>query len=413
VGRASYHPARMRLRHLLAAAVLPLVLCASLWLVLPLGSGAQTPQGHAASLQKKIETTRGKIGRRKGTEHVLTSDIQRWSSKINRLQGSISKLQTRQGRIQEDLDARRAELVQTQKQLRSERARLARLRARLAEGRKILARRLAELYTADKPDLMTVVLNSDGFADLLERGEFLGRIQDQDNTVIKLVRNAKADATSTAARLDKLEARQQQLTAIVLKRRDQVAVVKDELIDTRVGYQQTRSGKANALSKVRTERKSLETHLDELQKESDKVQAQLQGGGPGLPAGPIHGGSGRFIWPVNGPITAPFCERRAWEACHPGMDIGVPTGTPIRAADGGRVAIAGWVGGYGNYTCIQHTASLSTCYGHQSVLKVHVGQQVTQGQIIGLSGSTGHSTGPHLHFEVRINGAVTNPMSYL
>ncbi len=404
----------MRLRHLLAAAVLPLVLCASLWLVLPLGSGAQAPQGRAASLQKKIETTRGKIGRRKGTEHVLTSDIQRWSSKINRLQGSISKLQTRQSRIQEDLDARRAELVRTQKELRSERARLARLRVRLAEGRKILARRLAELYTADKPDLMTVVLNSDGFADLLERGEFLSRIQNQDNTVIKLVRDAKADATSTAARLDKLEARQQQLTAIVLKRRDEVAVVKNELIGTRVGYAQTRAGKANALSKVRTERKSLETHLSELQKESAKVQAQLQGGGAaGLPAGPIKGGSGRFIWPVNGTLTSPFCESRSWESCHPGIDIAVPTGTPIRAADGGRVAIAGWVGGYGNYTCIQHTASLTTCYGHQSVLKVHVGQQVSQGQIIGLSGSTGHSTGPHLHFEVRINGAVTNPMNYL
>jgi murein DD-endopeptidase MepM/ murein hydrolase activator NlpD len=403
----------MRLRHLLAGAVLPLVLCASLWLVLPLGSEATTPQGRAASLQKKIDTTRGKIGRRKGTEHVLTSDIQRWSSKISRLQGSISKLQSREARIQDDLDARRAELVETQKELRSERARLARLRVRLAQGRKILARRLAELYEADKPDLMTVVLNSDGFADLLERGEFLGRIQDQDNTVIKLVRDAKADATSTAARLDKLEARQQQLTTIVLKRRDEVASVKNELIGTRVGYQQTRAGKASALRKVRTERKSLETHLDELQKESDKVQAQLQGGGPGLPAGPIKGGTGRFIWPVNGTLTSPFCESRAWESCHPGIDIAVPTGTPIRAADGGRVAIAGWVGGYGNYTCIQHTASLSTCYGHQSVLKVHVGQQVTQGQIIGLSGSTGHSTGPHLHFEVRINGAVQNPMNYL
>lgn len=404
----------MRLRHLLAGAVLPLVLCASLWLVLPLGSEATTPQGRAASLQKKIETTRGKIGRRKGTEHVLTSDIQRWSSKISRLQGSISKLQTRQSRIQEDLDARRAELVQTQKDLRRERARLARLRARLAEGRKILSRRLAELYMADKPDLMTVVLNSDGFADLLERGEFLSRIQNQDNTVIKLVRDAKADATSTAKRLDKLEARQQQLTAIVLKRRDEVAVVKNDLIDTRVGYQQTRSGKANALRKVRTERKSLETHLSELQKESAKVQAQLQGGGAaGLPAGPIKGGSGRFIWPVNGTLTSPFCESRSWESCHPGIDIAVPTGTPIRAADGGRVAIAGWVGGYGNYICLQHSASLSTCYGHQSALKVSVGQQVTQGQVIGLAGSTGHSTGPHLHFEVRINGAVTNPMAYL
>src|SRR5215218_2166900 len=244
----------MRLRHLLAGAALPLFLCASLWLVLPLGSGAQTPQGRAASLQKKIETTRGKIGRRKGTEHVLTSDIQRWSSKISRLQGSISRLQARQSRIEVDLNARRAELAQTQKDLRSERARLARLRVRLAEGRKILSRRLAELYKADKPDLMTVVLNANGFADLLERGEFLGRIQDQDNVVIKLVRDAKADATSTAKRLDKLEARQQQLTAIVLKRRDEVAIVKNQLIGTRVGYAQTRSGKANALRKVRTER---------------------------------------------------------------------------------------------------------------------------------------------------------------
>jgi murein DD-endopeptidase MepM/ murein hydrolase activator NlpD len=403
---------RMRLRHTLAAAVPPLVLCASLWLVLPLGSQA-SPQGRAASLQQKIDTTRGKIGRRKGTEHVLTTDIQKWSSKITRLQGSISTLQSREQRIQGDLDARRAELVTTQAKLRSERARLARLRTRLAEGRKILSRRLRELYEADKPDLITVVLNSKGFADLLERGEFLSRIQDQDNNVISIVKSAKADATSTAARLDKLEARQQQLTAIVLQRRNQVAQIKQQLIDTRVGYQATRNDKQNALVQVRTQRKSLETHLSELQKESDKVQAQLQGGGSAVPAGPIKGGSGRFIWPVDGAITAPFCERRAWEACHPGMDIGVPTGTPIRAADGGRVAIAGWVGGYGNYTCIQHSASLSTCYGHQSVLKVSVGEQVSQGQVIGLSGSTGHSTGPHLHFEVRVNGAVANPMNYL
>ena len=90
-----------------------------------------------------------------------------------------------------------------------------------------------------------------------------------------------------------------------------------------------------------------------------------------------------------------------------------PTGTPIRAADGGRVAIAGFTGGYGNYTCIQHSASLSSCYGHQSSIGVSVGQQVSKGQVIGAVGSTGHSTGPHLHFEVRINGSVTNPMNYL
>jgi murein DD-endopeptidase MepM/ murein hydrolase activator NlpD len=146
-----------------------------------------------------------------------------------------------------------------------------------------------------------------------------------------------------------------------------------------------------------------------------QVEAQLRAAqaGPSVGAGPIRHGSGQLIWPVNGPITSPFCERRPWEACHPGIDIGVPSGTPIRAADGGRVAIAGWEGGYGNYTCIQHTASLSTCYGHQSVIKVSVGESVSQGQIIGLTGCTGLCFGPHLHFEVRINGGVVNPLNYL
>ena len=405
----------MRLRTMLACAVLPLSLCAVLWLALPLGSQGAGPKARLSSLQDKIDTTRGKIGRRKGTERVLASDIAQWSRRINRLQDRIGTLQVREGKLQADLDARRAELVTTQEKLRSERARLARLRARLAEGRRILEQRLRELYEADKPDLVTVVLNSKGFADLLERGEFLSRIQQQDTQIITLVRTAKKDATETAARLDRLERRQQELTAIVLRRRDEVASVKNELIGTRVGYQRTKAGKQNALSKVRTERVALETHLNELQKESQAVQARLaaQQSGPGVPAGPIKGGSGQFIWPINGPITSPFCEARAWEACHPGIDIAAPTGTPIRAADGGRVAIAGWTGGYGNYTCIQHTTSLATCYGHQSAINVSVGQQVSQGQVIGLVGTTGHSTGPHLHFEVRVNGAVQNPMNYL
>ena len=120
-----------------------------------------------------------------------------------------------------------------------------------------------------------------------------------------------------------------------------------------------------------------------------------------------------MIWPVNGPITSPFCERRSWESCHPGIDIGVPGGTPIRAADSGTVRVASMNGGYGNYTCIAHSASLSTCYAHQSRYAVSVGQNVSKGQVIGYIGCTGLCFGDHLHFEVRINGQVTNPMNYL
>ena len=202
-------------------------------------------------------------------------------------------------------------------------------------------------------------MSSKGFAELLERGEFMQRVSEQDQRIIKLVHDAKADATATAARLDKLEIRQQRITAIVQQRRDEIARAKQGLIDTRVGLDGTRADKARALGTVRAERQQLEGNLSGLKAEQAKIQATLQQAQGNLPAGPIKHGNGSLIWPVNGPITSPFCERRAWEACHPGIDIGVPAGTPIRAAAAGRVALmqsVGASGGYGNFTCIQHTA---------------------------------------------------------
>ena len=119
---------------------------------------------------------------------------------------------------------------------------------------------------------------------------------------------------------------------------------------------------------------------------------------------------------MRGPVTSPFCERRAWEACHPGVDIAVPSGTPILAAAAGRVSLvqsAGASGGYGNFTCLQHTSALSTCYAHQQRFLVHVGELVGRGQPIGISDCTGRCYGPHLHFEVRLDGRPVCPARYL
>jgi murein DD-endopeptidase MepM/ murein hydrolase activator NlpD len=399
----------MRLRVLLACVVLPLLL----WAVLPVGS----PATSLTNVQKKIQSTQGRIGRKKGTERLLTTQISAYNRRIEALQGKITTLGSREARLQADLDRKRALLTQTQTALRSERGRLVRLRARLLVARRTLAHRLVELYQSDRPDIVSVVMNAKGFADLLEREEFISRISDQDRQVITLVRTAKQDATSTSQRLDALERRQRQVASVVLARRNQLAAVKGQLVDTRVGYQGTRADKARALGTVRTSRHALEGKLDDLKAEQAKIEAALRGPGVGsLPAGPIRAGSGQLIWPVNGPITSPFCETRAWEACHPGIDIGVPSGTPIRAAAAGTVALTqseAASGGYGNFTCIAHTATMSTCYAHQSSIGVSVGQHVTQGQVIGISGCTGRCYGAHLHFEVRINGAVTNPLNYL
>jgi murein DD-endopeptidase MepM/ murein hydrolase activator NlpD len=400
---------------LCAAVLAPLLL----WGLSPLVTTAATPRT-LNEVQSKIREKEREIDRKKGSERVLTSDISRYTARIGDLQGRITTLQTEQVRIQTDLDAKRAELVKIQDELRRERARLTRLKARLIVGQRALSERLVELYKSDRPDLITIVLSSKDFVDLMERGEFLRRISDSDRRIVTTVRNAKAEATAATERLSALESRQQKVAAVVLERRNQVAGVKEDLVEARSGYEQSRAQKRNALSGVREERHHLEDDLGELQEVQAKIQAKLaavaSGSSGTLPAGPIQQGSGGMVWPVNGPITSPFCEARSWESCHPGIDIGVPSGTPIRAAASGRVVLMqpdASSGGYGNFTCVQHTASMSTCYAHQSQFGTSMGAQVTQGQVIGYVGCTGRCFGDHLHFEVRINGAVTNPLNYL
>lgn len=398
----------MRLRLLLISVVAPLVL----WAALPMVSSGEPSARSAQAIQKKIQITQGKIGKRKGTERVLTKDIQRYNRRIETLQERIDRFNRRQAVVQNDLDVKRAELQRIQSDLRAERRRLARLKARLVEARGILSRRLVELYKADTPDLVTVVLNSRGFADLIERGDFLKRINDQDRTIVRVVKNAKRDATRTAARLDRLERRQQKVTARILARRDEIARIKQGVIDTRVGYDRTRAGKARALSKVRVERRELENHLRGLEKEQAKIEATLRApSSTNVPSGAFRGSGGPLTMPTAGLFTSPFGPR--WGRLHAGIDIAAPVGTAIVAADNGKVVLMGPTGGYGNYTCIQHTSAMSTCYAHQSAFGTSLGANVRRGQRIGSVGNTGNSTGPHLHFEVRINGTPVNPMGYL
>jgi murein DD-endopeptidase MepM/ murein hydrolase activator NlpD len=392
--------ARMpRLRVIALIAAFPF----ALWLFVPVLSDG-------APISSRIEEKRREIERKKDKERVLTTTIEGYTERIDDLQGDITSLQARQIRIETDLAAKREELDRIQDDLRAERIRLVRLRARLAESRAALSERLVALYKADQPDVVTVILESDGFADMLERTEFMQRVSEQDLRIVDRVRTAKLESVAAERKLDRLEQRQKEVTAIVARRHQEVVEVKDNLVQQREQVADVRATKHQALVSTREDRKALENHLASLEKEQAKIQARLAGGS-GSPAGPVRQGSGRFIWPVNGTFTSPFGMR--WGRLHAGIDIAVPVGAGLRAADSGTVAIAGWTGGYGNYTCIDHGGGISTCYGHQSSIAVSVGSSVSQGQVIGYSGNTGNSTGPHLHFEVRINGNPVDPMGYL
>ena len=391
-----------RLRLLVLAAAIPL----AVWMLSPVLSDG-------APLSSRIEEKKQEIDKDKGRERVLTTTISGYTERIDTLQGDITVLEGRQARIQADLDAKRAELARLQDELRRERIRLVKLREKLAAAKDALAERLVEIYKADEPDAVTVILEADGFEDLLTRAEFIDRVGDQDGRIIDRVRSAKAESVEAEADLDRLEERQRRVTAEVDRRLQEVATIKGQLVDRRDDFAAVRDKKQSVLADTRAHRHDLEGDLRALEKEQARVLARIQAAqNPGAPpAGPIRQGSGTFIWPVNGTFTSPFGYR--WGRLHAGIDLAAPEGTPIRAADSGRVIIAGWTGGYGNYTCISHSSSLSTCYGHQSRYATSVGANVSKGQVIGYVGNTGHSFGAHLHFEVRVNGNPVDPMGYL
>ncbi len=201
-------------------------------------------------------------------------------------------------------------------------------------------------------------------------------------------------------------------TAVIRARTAQTQAVRDELVGSRDALAETRNTKVVALSKLSASERSEAEEIDALQAASERIAAAIRAAQSKDGSGPTQTPStAGLIWPVQGPMTSPFGWR--WGRMHQGIDIGVPSGTPIHAAAGGTVIYCGWEEGYGNFVVIDHGGNLATAYGHQSSIAVTCGEHVDQGQTIGYVGCTGHCTGPHLHFEVRVDGNPVDPLGYL
>jgi murein DD-endopeptidase MepM/ murein hydrolase activator NlpD len=382
-----------------------LALSAALVLAVALSIAGRAP---AQDLQAQLDQKKAQLEHAQSRAGVLSTTIQRYGDQLDRLRGQVATLRNQVATVQDQLAEAKAEL-------KRDKARLELLRARLKRALRVLRQRLVEIYETSQPDAMTVILSSKGFDDMLNRYEYLRRVHDQDTSIAERVRHLRDEAKATVERMR--------------TERDRIAAKEAELERTQAALEARQGDLADArshdrrtLANVRDSEQQLEGDVSDLQ---GQIQAQLQAAQAAqaapaapatgsVPAAPVGAQSSQgFIWPVNGPITSPFCESRPWEACHPGIDIGVPSGTPIRAVADGTVAIAGPEGGYGNYTCVDHGGGLSSCYAHQESISVSVGQHVSQGQVIGISDCTGLCFGPHLHFEVRVNGQVVDPMGYL
>jgi murein DD-endopeptidase MepM/ murein hydrolase activator NlpD len=278
---------------------------------------------------------------------------------------------------------------------------------------KRLDQRLVAIYVAGEPSVLEFVLGASSLDDVLNRVDYMARIARADKRIAREVADAKASMAEARLRTKELRKKVSSAAAVIGARAAQVRETRDALVGARNSLAETKQNRLVALSELSAKERAEAEEMDALRASSAQLAVQIRAAQARSSGGSadVTPSSAGLVWPVSGPVTSPFGWR--WGRMHEGIDIGVGYGTPIRAAASGTIIYCGWEGGYGNLVVIDHGGSLATAYGHQSSIAVSCGQSVSQGQVIGYVGCTGHCFGPHLHFEVRINGNPVDPLGYL
>jgi murein DD-endopeptidase MepM/ murein hydrolase activator NlpD len=375
---------------------------------------ATDPGTDKARVDARLADLRERLADATAHEGVLTSDLSSLTAHLRDVQAAA--------------DAEQAQLSSVEAELASQQARRARIEAELQElGRRLgilrreeavavarLERRVREIYMADEPDPIAFVIGATSFTDLLDNVELLSRIGRQDERIARRVRGARqataaAEARTREARTEAL-ATEQVIAASVEEQR----AVRDRLIVSRDSLAEAQRLKRTTLGSIRADQAEFLEEVEALEAESATLAAAISSAGRSSATGggtPAPSSGARLMWPVSGSVVSGFGPRGG--RLHEGIDIPAPTGTPVLAAAAGTVIYAGWLGGYGLLVVVDHGGGLSTAYAHNSSITVSVGQSVAQGGAVALVGSTGNSSGPHVHFEVRVNGSAVDPLGYL
>jgi len=386
-----------------------LILC----LLLVAGTAAGDPGTDKARIDGRIDTLRGRAAAADQKAGVLTEQLSAVAGQVRELEAGVRAQQARLSVLRGQLAGARARLAALDGTIARQTERLGRLRGeyRLALSR--LEQRVRELYMTDGPDALAFVLGTASFADLIDNLDLLNRIGRQDERIaarVKASRDGVADARrrTKAARVEAAH-----VEAAVASATSEQQDVVSRLVASRDALVAARRDKSATLASIRDDRASTLAEIDALEEQSAVLAERIRQAQQQSSSVPVvvPSGSGVLGWPVSGPVTSGFGLR--WGRMHEGIDIAVAEGTPVRAAGAGTVIYAGWMGGYGNLVVVDHGNGLSTAYAHNSSLGVGVGQSVTAGQVVSYSGNTGNSTGPHVHFEVRVNGSAVDPLGYL
>ena len=400
--------------------LLLLVLAAGLVVLLPAGGAvAGDIAGQKASVDAKLASVQAKLAASRRRASALDRQIGRLSTSIHSLESRVGDVSAQLSVLQRDVALHQQRLAKLDQLFRLQTVRLGMLRRQYHLAVQRLDQRLVDIYKQNDPTTIDVLLAAKSFQDVLDQLDYLGAIATQDKNVATAVATTKHQVAAARART--IDVRQHvRLEQVVIEgRAQQETILRAQLESSQSQLAGVRSKKSNVLAATRVQIQQEVGESQALASSSAALAARLRAGDSGTvsstdttstaPAAP--GDAPHFIWPVSGPITSPFGMR--WGTLHPGIDIGVPTGTPIHAAAAGKVVWCGWMSGYGNLVMIDHGGGYATAYGHQSRVAVSCGEDVAQDQVIGYSGCTGFCTGPHVHFEVRVNGVPVDPLGYL
>jgi murein DD-endopeptidase MepM/ murein hydrolase activator NlpD len=344
-------------------------------------------------------------------EMHVQDEVSRLNRRLAELQAPLNELEGEVESLDYRIERRQARIEELKAERAAQRVEIIKLGKQLDEARDLLAARVVAAYKEGDTGIIEQLAGAGNLDDLFAREEALGHVVGLDGRVISRI--SDAERAVRVKRAHNFETRREI--------RDDIAQLADDRADVdakRAKAQAARDEVAGVraqrdakLKEMRQRSAKLEQRLEDLDGDAKVLQDVIKNG-TSTYSGAIGGlSSSGLIWPVSGPVVSPFGWR--WGRPHEGIDIGVGMGTPIHAAASGIVTYATWMSGYGNMVIIQHAGSLSTGYGHQSQIAVTQGQTVTQGQVIGFVGCTGHCFGPHLHFETRINGTAQDPMQYL
>lgn len=324
--------------------------------------------------------------------------------KVDSVSEQLRKVQSDLATAQSEYKSIQARLSSTEQQIEANTVVLAKAEKNLAERSKVLNKRIRDIYENGQVNYLDVLLGAKDFGDFATRMDILKRVINSD---IELIIKVKAERELVLTKKAELE-------------RDKAAIVdlKKAAEEQKQQIEANKRKQENVLESAVSERDTAEQAYQELMETSRRIEQMIRNNRAGKGGGGGGGSStGAMIWPASGPITSPFGWRThpifGTSRYHSGIDIGADYGDAVGAADGGVVIYADWMGGYGKAVIIDHGGGISTLYAHNSELVVSEGQRVRKGETVSYVGSTGYSTGPHLHFEVRQDGSPVNPMNYL